>query len=77
MREKRCIQSFGGETGRKRPLGRPRHRWDGNITIYHLDVGWRGKDWTDLSQSRERWRALAKAMMKLQFPHNSGKCLSS
>jgi len=39
-REERCIQGFGGEPEGKRPLGRPRRRWEGNINIDFQEVGW-------------------------------------
>jgi len=38
----------------KRPLGRPRRRWKDNVMMNHQDVQWRGKDWIDLSQGREK-----------------------
>jgi hypothetical protein len=47
----RCIQE-------KRPLGRPRGRWEDNIKMDLREVGWRDMDWIDLAQDRERWRAL-------------------
>ena len=37
-----------------RSLGRPRHRWVGNIKT-SLQVGWRGMDWTNLAQDSDRW----------------------
>jgi hypothetical protein len=33
----------------KRPLGRPRHRWEGNIKIDLREIGWSGVDWIDLT----------------------------
>jgi hypothetical protein len=44
--EERCITSFGVETEGKRPLGRPRHRWDNNIKKDFQEVVWRA--WTGL-----------------------------
>jgi hypothetical protein len=38
--EERCIQCFGGETEGKRPLRRPRHRWEGSIKMNLQDAGW-------------------------------------
>ena len=49
----------------RRPLGKPRHRWDDNIKIDLRKVGW-GIDWIDLAQDRDRWRALVNAVMKLR-----------
>ena len=45
--DKRCTQGFGGETCEKRPLGRPRRRWEDNIKMELLNWGgliWLGKE---------------------------------
>jgi hypothetical protein len=42
----------------KRPLGRPRRRWDDNIKIYIQEVGGGGGDWMELAQDRDKRRAL-------------------
>jgi hypothetical protein len=42
-----------GEPERKRPLGRPRRRWEGNIEIDLREIEWNGMDWTDLAQDRD------------------------
>jgi hypothetical protein len=39
----------------KRPLGRPRHRWEDNIRMDLQEVGCRGVDWIGLAQDRDRW----------------------
>jgi hypothetical protein len=52
----------------KRPLGRPRPRWVDNITIDLREIGWDIRDWLDLAQDRDRWRALVKAVMNLRVP---------
>ena len=52
----------------KRPLGRPRRRWEDNIKMNLQDVGWGAMAWIDLAQDRDRWRALVTAVMNLQFP---------
>jgi hypothetical protein len=52
----------------RRPLGRPRRRWDDNIKIDLQEVGWRGVDWIDMAQDRDRWRALVNAVMNLRVP---------
>jgi hypothetical protein len=44
----------------RRPLGRPRRRWDDNIKMDSQEVGW-GMDWIELAQDRDRWRALVNA----------------
>jgi hypothetical protein len=38
----------------RRPLGRPRHRWEDNIQIGLQEEGWEGMDWIDLAQDRIR-----------------------
>jgi hypothetical protein len=49
----------------KRPLGRPRHRWENNIVLDLQEVGCDGTNWIKLAQGRDRWRALVNAVMKL------------
>jgi hypothetical protein len=46
----------------KRPLGRPRHRWEGNIKLDLTEIGWDGMDWIDLVQSRDRWKVVNRAI---------------
>jgi hypothetical protein len=52
----------------RRPLGRPWRRWEDNIKMDLQDVGWRGMDWIELAQDRDRWRALLNAVMNLRVP---------
>ena len=52
----------------KRPLGKPRRRWEDNITMDLQEVGCGGVDWIDLAQDRDRWRALVNAVMNLRVP---------
>jgi hypothetical protein len=52
----------------KRPLGRPRRRWEDNIKMDLEDVGVKVTDWIDLADDRDRWRALANVVMNLRFP---------
>jgi hypothetical protein len=51
----------------RRPLGRPRRRWEDNIKMDVQDVGW-GVDWIELAQDRDRWRAVVNAVMNLRVP---------
>jgi hypothetical protein len=52
----------------RRPLGRPRCRWEDNIKMDLLEVGCEGADWVDLAQDRDRWRALVYTVMNLRVP---------
>jgi len=76
--EERCIQSFGvGKPGGKRPLGRPRRRWDDNIKMDLQEVGRGVMDWIELAQDRGRWRALVNAVMNLGgVTQNAGNFLT-
>jgi hypothetical protein len=57
-----------GKPEGKRPLGRPRRRWEGNIKM-DLQAVERGcRDWMDLAQDRDRWRALVSTVMNFQVP---------
>jgi len=51
-----------GKPEGKRPLGRPRHRWEYNIKLDLREVGG-GGDWMGLTQDRDRWRALVNTVM--------------
>ena len=51
----------------KRPLGRPRRRWEDNIKMYLQEVGG-GGDWMELAQDRDRWRALVNTVMNFRVP---------
>ena len=52
----------------KRPLGRPRHRWEDNIKMDLRDVGCVPGDWIDLAEDWVRWRAYVRAVMNLWVP---------
>ncbi|KAJ4426336.1 hypothetical protein ANN_27150 [Periplaneta americana] len=53
----------------KRPLGRPRHRWEDNIKMDLREVGYDDREWINLAQDRDRWRAYVRAAMNLRIPH--------
>jgi hypothetical protein len=46
-----------GKPEGKRPLGRPRRRWEDNIMDLE-EIGWGGMDWINLAQDGDQWRAL-------------------
>jgi hypothetical protein len=49
----------------RRPLGRPRRRWEDNIKMDLREIGFGGVDWIDLAQDRDRWRALVNTVLNL------------
>jgi len=56
-RKKRGVYSvLVGKPERKRPLGRPRGRWEDNIRMEIQEVGCGGTDWIDVIQERDRWQ---------------------
>jgi len=59
MEERRGVYRVSvGKPEGKRPLGRPRRRWEDNIKMDLQKVGCRGMDWIELGQDRDRWRHL-------------------
>ena len=56
-----------GKPEGKKPLGRPRRRWEDNIKMGLREVGG-GGDWMELAQDRDRWRALVNTVMNLRVP---------
>jgi hypothetical protein len=51
---------------KRRPLGRPRRRWEDNIRMDLWEVGCGGMGWMELAQDRDWWRALVSAVMNLR-----------
>ena len=52
----------------KRPLGRPRRRWEDNIKMDLQEVCGGCGDWMELAQDRERWQALLSTVMNFRVP---------
>ena len=52
----------------KRPLGRPRRRWEGNIKVDIQEVGCGGMDWIEVAQDRDMWWGPVGVVMNLQVP---------
>jgi hypothetical protein len=52
----------------KRPLGRPRRRWEDNIKVDLRETGIDGANWIQLDQDRVRWRAFVNTVMNLRVP---------
>jgi hypothetical protein len=51
-----------------RPLGRPTSRWDDNIKMYLREIEGGCMNWIDLTQNRDKWRALVNTVMNLSVP---------
>jgi hypothetical protein len=63
--ERNVYRVLMGKPEGKRPLGRPRHRWEDGIRMDLMETGWRSVDWIQLAQDRDRWRALVNTVMNL------------
>jgi hypothetical protein len=57
-----------GKPEGKRPLGRPRRRWEDNIEINLRETSSGSMDWIHLAQDRDQWRALVNTVMNLRIP---------
>ena len=57
-----------GKPEGRRPLGRPRRRWEDNIRMDLWEVGCECVDWMELAQNRDMWCALVSAAMNLRVP---------
>jgi hypothetical protein len=69
MGEYRCVHRvLVGKPEKKRPLGRPRRRWEDNIKIELQKVGRGRGDWMELAQDRDRWRALVGTVRNFRVP---------
>jgi hypothetical protein len=68
MGEKRgAYRILVGRPEGRRPLGRPRRRWEDNIKTDLEEVGW-GMNWIELAMDRDRWWAVVNAVMNLRVP---------
>ena len=66
---RRCLyRALVGKLKRKRPLERPRCRWEDNVKMDVQEVGYGGIHWIDLAQDRDRWLALVIAVINLRVP---------
>jgi hypothetical protein len=52
----------------RRPLGRPRRRWEDNIKMDLREIRFGDVDWIHLGKDRDRWRALVNTVMNLRVP---------
>jgi hypothetical protein len=69
MGEGRVVYSvLVGKPEGKRPLGRPRRRWENNIRMDLEEVGCGCEDWIGLAHDSDRWRALVSVVRNLPVP---------
>jgi len=68
---------FWWGTRGKKPLGRPKRRWEDNTKTDIQEVGCGGMDWIDQAQDMDRWWALVNAVMDLLVAKNVGNILTS
>jgi hypothetical protein len=69
MGEDRCVHRvLVGKPEGKRPLGRPRRRWEDNIKMDLQRVRGSGGNWMELAQDRDRWQALVGTVRNFRFP---------
>ena len=57
-----------GKPEGRRPLGKPRRRWEDNIKMDLQEVSGGCGDWMELAQGRDRWRALVSTVMNFRVP---------
>jgi hypothetical protein len=57
-----------GRSEGRRPLGRPRRRWEDNIKMDLREMGFGDVDWINLAQNRDTWQALVNTVMNLRVP---------
>jgi hypothetical protein len=64
--ERKVYKVLMGKPEGKRPLERPRRRWEDGIRMDLREIGWGSVDWIQLAQDRDRWRAVVSAVMNLR-----------
>ena len=66
--DRRAFKILTGKPTEKRPLGRPRRRWEDNIRMDLEYIGIDARNWVDSAQDRNYWRALMNAALNLRVP---------
>jgi hypothetical protein len=64
--ERKVYKVLVGKPGGKKPLGRPRRRWEDGIRMDLREMGWGSVEWMQLAQVRGRWRAVVNTVMNLR-----------
>jgi hypothetical protein len=65
---RRVYRVLVGRPEDKRPLGRPKRRWEDNIRMDLREMGIDGTNWSRLAQDRVRWRAFMNMVMNIRVP---------
>jgi hypothetical protein len=63
-----CTGCWWGRSEGKRSLGRPRRRWEDDITMALQEVGGGCGDWLEMAEDRDRWRALVGRVRDFRVP---------
>jgi hypothetical protein len=64
--DRKVYKVLVGKPEGKRPLGRPRRRWEVGVRMDLRETGFGGVDWIRLAHDRDRWRAVESAVMNLR-----------
>jgi hypothetical protein len=64
--ERKVYKVLVGKPEGRRPLGRPRRRWEDGVRMDRRDIGLGGVDWIRLAQDRDGWRDVVSAVMNLR-----------
>jgi hypothetical protein len=64
--ERQVYKVLVGKPEGKRPLGKPRRRWEDGVRMDLREIGCGGVDWIRLAQDRDRWLAVVSAVMNLR-----------
>jgi hypothetical protein len=64
--ERKVYRVLVGKPKGRRPLGRPRRRWEDGVGMDLREIGLGGVDWIRLAQDRNQWRAVMSAVMNLR-----------
>ena len=63
-----ALEILTGKPTGKKPLGRPRRRWEDNIRMDLKEIGINTRNWVDSAEVRDYWRALVNATLNLRVP---------
>jgi hypothetical protein len=66
-----------GKPEGKRPIGRPRRRWEDNIRMDIMERVWEDVDWIHMAQDMNQWRAVVNTLMNLLVPLKARNFLNS